>query len=85
MPEPKRRRRAEEPFFIEVDSNGCSKCGHERTWLIIGKVAQETYRRCCFVPARARVIEIPHPAARMVWTKEFLAEKAQEIQLAVGA
>jgi hypothetical protein len=25
-----------EPYFIEVDTNGCSKCGHDRTWTVIG-------------------------------------------------
>lgn len=25
----------DEPYFIEVDSNGCPHCGAGRTWLII--------------------------------------------------
>lgn len=26
----------ENPYFIEVDTNGCSTCGHGRTWIVIG-------------------------------------------------
>ena len=26
----------ETPYFIEVDSNGCGKCGHARTWMVVG-------------------------------------------------
>lgn len=26
----------DEPYFIEVDSNGCSKCGAGRTWTVCG-------------------------------------------------
>ncbi len=25
-----------EPYFVEVDDNGCSQCGHDRTWTVIG-------------------------------------------------
>lgn len=25
----------EDPYFVEVDNNGCPKCGHERTYTII--------------------------------------------------
>lgn len=36
--------------------------------MVCGKVAQKTYRDCGFKPLWARVIEMPHPAARS-WTK----------------
>jgi hypothetical protein len=26
----------EEPYFIEVDTNGCGHCGAGRTWLVVG-------------------------------------------------
>lgn len=40
--------------------------------LVCGKVAQATYNQCHFKPSsRTRVIEIPHPAARVVWTREY--------------
>lgn len=47
--------------------------------LVCGRVAQATYKACGYVPRRARVIEIPHPAARQVWTREKLAEVSQQI------
>lgn len=25
----------DKPFFVEVDQNGCSKCGHGRTWTVV--------------------------------------------------
>lgn len=25
----------EEPYFVEVDNNGCSKCGAGRTWVVV--------------------------------------------------
>jgi hypothetical protein len=25
-----------EPYFIEVDNNGCSKCSHGRNWCVVG-------------------------------------------------
>lgn len=48
--------------------------------LVCGKVAQETYRRCGYTPSQARVIEIPHPAARMVWTREKIQAIAALVQ-----
>lgn len=27
---------SEEPYFVEVDENGCSKCGSGRMWRVIG-------------------------------------------------
>lgn len=39
--------------------------------LVCGKVAQATYARCNFMAKRARVIHIPHPAARFIWNKTF--------------
>ncbi len=41
--------------------------------LVCGKVAQATYKQCNFTPRLyTRVIEIPHPAARTVWTREYI-------------
>lgn len=48
--------------------------------LVCGRVAQDTYRRGGYVPRAARVVEIPHPAARMFWTREKIAEIAALIQ-----
>lgn len=25
-----------EPYFVEVDQNGCEKCGSGRTWSVVG-------------------------------------------------
>lgn len=25
----------EEPYFVEIDNNGCSKCGAGRTWVVV--------------------------------------------------
>jgi hypothetical protein len=25
----------DEPYFIEVDNNGCHQCGHARTWVVV--------------------------------------------------
>lgn len=47
--------------------------------LVCGKIAQRTYKLCGYTPAGARVIEIPHPAAR-VWTRVRLDQTAQMIQ-----
>lgn len=48
--------------------------------LVCGKVAQATYKKCGYVPSRARVIEIPHPAARAYWTMQTIADTAANIQ-----
>jgi len=48
--------------------------------LVCGKVAQQTFRQCGYEPKAARVIEIPHPAARQVWTRELIDRTAQRIQ-----
>ena len=51
--------------------------------LVCGKIAQRTYASCGYVPGKARVIEIPHPAARVYWTKQTIAETAADIQRGV--
>lgn len=48
--------------------------------LVCGKVAQATYKNCGYTPAQARVIEMPHPAARVYWTRHNIAMMAQRIQ-----
>lgn len=48
--------------------------------LVCGKVAQKTYRECKYRPTTARVIEIPHPAARRVWNRDFIDQVSQQIQ-----
>lgn len=40
--------------------------------LVCGKVAQKTYRACGYKPMFARVVEMPHPAAR-TWTRYEIA------------
>jgi hypothetical protein len=41
--------------------------------LVCGKVAQVTFKQCKFTSRPyTRIIEIPHPAARTVWTKEYI-------------
>ena len=52
--------------------------------LVCGKVAQKCYRECGFTPAKAKVIEIPHPAARAYWTSQTIAETGQKIQEAMA-
>lgn len=49
--------------------------------LVCGKVAQDTYRKCGYVPTEARVIEIPHPAARTFWTRGKILEISKNIQM----
>jgi len=46
--------------------------------LVCGKVAQDTYRNCGYVP-NCRVLEIPHPAWRG-WTQAKLLETRELIQ-----
>ncbi len=53
--------------------------------LVCGRVAKETYRKCGYVPKAARIFEFPHPAARMFWTSEKIAEIAGQIQCQVPA
>lgn len=48
--------------------------------LVCGKVAQVCYKASGYVSKTARVIEIPHPAARAVWTREFVEETARKIR-----
>lgn len=48
--------------------------------LVCGNVAQETYRLCGYRPIRARVLEIPHPAARGFWTGAKIQQVAYDIQ-----
>ena len=53
--------------------------------LVCGKIAQRTYKECDYQPRGARVIEIPHPAARGCWSREAIAEVAGRIQNNHGA
>ncbi len=69
---------------IGAQPDGCVPTTIE-VLLVCGRVAQSTYRQCGYVPPAARVIEIPHPAARMFWTREKVAEIASQIQTAVTA
>lgn len=50
--------------------------------LVCGRVAQATFKTCGYRlrSETARVIEIPHPAARSVWTAEYIAEVQRRIQ-----
>lgn len=48
--------------------------------LVCGKVAQATYKACGYQPKEARVIEMPHPAARFCWTTAKIEEMAALIQ-----
>lgn len=48
--------------------------------LVCGKVAQQTFKECGYKLKRGKVIEIPHPAARQVWNRDFIAQTAQLIQ-----
>lgn len=48
--------------------------------LVCGKVAQAAYAACCYVPHQARVVQMPHPAARAFWTVEKIKEIAEVIQ-----
>lgn len=48
--------------------------------LVCGKVAQKAFEQCTYKPKTARIVYMPHPAARQVWTREFIEQKANEIQ-----
>lgn len=48
--------------------------------LVCGKVAQKTFDLCGYQLKHARIIRMPHPAARTVWTKEFQQEIARQIR-----
>jgi hypothetical protein len=48
--------------------------------LVCGKVAQKTFQECKFTPKSASIIEIPHPAARVIWTREYIETVKQQIQ-----
>lgn len=48
--------------------------------LVCGKVAQKTFKECGYEIKNGRIIEIPHPAARQVWKREFLEQTARNIQ-----
>ena len=48
--------------------------------LVCGKVAQKTYAQCTFKGNGAtRVIELPHPAARPVWTREYILQVQKQM------
>lgn len=66
---------------IEVDH---PKADDIDVLLVCGKVAQATYKQCGYQPKRAVVIEIPHPAARGVWTKQYTQSVISQIQEAYG-
>lgn len=47
--------------------------------LVCGKVAQATYSKCGYTPKNAKVIAMPHPAARFAWNKELVDRLRREI------
>lgn len=47
--------------------------------LICGKVAQRTFSEVSYVPENARILQIPHPAAR-TWTKDMIQAVSEGIQ-----
>lgn len=48
--------------------------------LVCGKVAQKAFKDSGYHLKKGRVIEIPHPAARAVWKREFIEQTAKLIQ-----
>jgi len=48
--------------------------------LVCGKVAQQTFKDSGYKLKHGKVIEIPHPAARGPWNKEFIEKTARQIQ-----
>lgn len=73
-----------DPGWLGENLTTLDTSGHSiNVLLVCGKVAQKTYRECGYAPTVARVIEIPHPAARAYWTQQTLNETAAEIQ-AIG-
>lgn len=53
--------------------------------LLCGKVAQRTFRECAVAltaPLGARIVEIPHPAARGYWTRETITAVQRQIATA---
>lgn len=51
--------------------------------LICGKVAQDTYDRCGYSMSPARIIRLPHPAARF-WNKDALGQTRRIVQESAG-
>lgn len=51
--------------------------------LVCGKVAQQTFAACGYKPRAATVLEIPHPAARRVWSREFIDNTTARITAAL--
>lgn len=48
--------------------------------LVCGKVAQRAFKESGYQLVNGRIIEIPHPAARGVWNKDFIQRISQQIQ-----
>lgn len=61
------------PEWLSENLKSIDSLGPIDLLLVCGKVAQATFKTCGYVPIQARVLEIPHPAARN-WTKERIME-----------
>ncbi len=48
--------------------------------LVCGKIAQKTFDLSGYKPSTARIIRMPHPAARAVWTKDFIEQISRQIR-----
>lgn len=48
--------------------------------LVCGRVAQKTFQQIHLEFTRTEVIEIPHPAARTVWTKAYIEQIHNQIR-----
>lgn len=48
--------------------------------LVCGRVAQKAFKESGYQLKQGRVIEIPHPAARAVWKRDFIDQTAKLIQ-----
>jgi hypothetical protein len=68
-----------DPAWLLANLTRMESNRHIDVLLVCGKVAQKTYAGSDFDPGSSRVIEMPHPAARFIWTDELIARLRGEI------
>lgn len=67
--------------LAEIETND-PNAAHIDVLLVCGKVAQRTFKESGYKlrSDTGRVIEMPHPAARQVWTRDLIESTSQLIQ-----
>ena len=69
-----------DPEWLRQNLEHLESLRHIDLLLVCGAVAKKTYGRCCFLPSsQTRIIEMPHPAARLVWTRDLIEKLKAEI------